>query len=66
MDWSALIVGILVFGGALRAIMLGGASFGGAGLRRDENPVTFWLVVAIAGFLSASLIWRGLHPVPVQ
>ena len=58
-----LVLGLFGIAVTIRAIKLGGASADGSGIRRDEEPLFFWMVIVAAGIYSVGCLyfaWFGL------
>jgi hypothetical protein len=57
----ATIVGVLLLMGTMRALRLGGASAGGDGITREDEPLAYWTCVVAAAAAGVFLIWRSLR-----
>ena len=57
--WPLLlgILGLFVVG---RALIIGSASVDGEGLRRDEEPMFYWPIVAAAVLITGFLLYRAI------
>lgn len=60
MDFVSITIGILLLVGAGRAMILGGASADGFGIRRDEMPFAFWTIVCGSTVVAGFLILKGI------
>ena len=59
MNIAAVVVGIFCLFVVGRALVIGGASAGGEGFRREDEPFLYWSIIAAGIAVTCFLLYLG-------